>query len=266
MATASELNAGAPLPPPPPPSMAQTIWSDPTCLLLIFAGGSAEFTVHPNVDWLFFTGKLPSDPIGRFFSTIDYLRQMLIVTPEQREPLAKALRGLHGEIEQRRGSRIPDVAYRDVLSMDIYYSIVAAELSRGHALTDEQRDEVVAELVMFGDQMGIPNLPADYSELCSMRRERFADYGCSDYTGQLLTSYRQALGFVGYRSLLGFYPLLLEPELWSKLPLRKQLLAPILRHTLPPLCRTKLIDFVYRIGLPKRLRDVVVTWEASVDL
>ncbi|MFK7820496.1 MAG: oxygenase MpaB family protein, partial [Planctomycetaceae bacterium] len=176
------------------PSVAQKIWSDPTCLLLIFAGGSAEFAVHPNVDWLFFTGKLPSDPIGRFFSTIDYLRQMLIVTADQREPLAKSLRGLHKEIEDRRGDRIPDVAYRDVLSMDIYYSIAAADLVFKQPLSPVERDEVVAELVMFGSQMGIPDLPRDYTDLCEIRRNRFDDYGQSEFTGRLLTSYRTALG------------------------------------------------------------------------
>ena len=246
------------------PTVAQRIWSDPTCLLLIFAGGSAEFAVHPNVDWLFFTGKLPSDPIGRFFSTIDYLRKMLVVSAEEREPLARALRGLHTDIEDRRGSRIPDLAYRDVLSMDIYYSIAAADVS-GTPLSGAERNELVAELVMFGDQMGIPDLPADYATLCEMRQQRFADYGQSRFTAQLLSSYRRSLGFVGYRSLLATYPLLLEPELRRKLPIGRQPLAPILKLTLPPLCRTSLIHFVYQLGLPKRLREVVRTWRTSLD-
>jgi hypothetical protein len=257
MAQITESTAGSSI------TVAQRIWSDPTCLLLIFAGGSAEFAVHPNVDWLFFTGKLPGDPIGRFFSTIDYLRKMLVVSAEEREPLARALRGLHGDIEDRRGSHIPDLAYRDVLSMDIYYSIAAANVA-GTPLTNAERDEVVAELVMFGDQMGIPNLPADYSELCHMRQQRFADYGQSGYTARLLSSYRRSLGFVGYRSLLATYPLLLEPQLYSKLPIGWQPLTPILKLTLPPLCRTNLIHLAYQIGLPKRLRDVVRTWRISL--
>jgi len=250
---------------PTTPTVAQRIWSDPTCLLLIFAGGSAEFAVHPNVDWLFFTGKLPADPIGRFFSTIDYLRQMLIVSAEEREPLAKALRGLHGDIENRRGSRIPDVAYRDVLSMDIYYSIVGAELTFGGPLSDEDRDELVAELVIFGAQMGIPNLPGNYAELCEMRQQRFTTYAQSEFTDRLFQSYRRALGMFGYRSLIGFYPLLLEPELFAKLPMKRQWLSPIIKHTLPPLHSTQLINLAYRIGLPKRLSNAVRTWKSSVN-
>ena len=113
--------------------------------------------------------------------------------------------------------------------------------------------------------MGIPNLPANYAELCEMRQERFADYGQSEFTERLLASYRRSLGFVGYRSLLGTYPLLLEPELWAKLPLRSQLLAPVLRYTLPPLWKTKLINPIYRVGLPKRLRGLVRNWKDSVS-
>jgi hypothetical protein len=249
--------------PPEMPTLAQRIWSDPTCLLLIFAGGSAEFAVHPNVDWLFYTGKLPSDPIGRFFSTIEYLREMLIRPADQREELAKALRGLHTDIEHRRGGKIPDVAYRDVLSMDIYYSIQAANLVYPKPLDSKQCDEVVAEMVLFGDQMGIPDLPESYDELCAMRQQRFGQYQPSQWTDKLLDSYHQALGLFGYQSLLGFYPLLLEPELMAKLPLKRPILTPAIRLTFGPLYRTNLIDTVYRFGLPRRMRDVVRTWKSS---
>jgi hypothetical protein len=147
--------------------------------------------------------------------------------------------------------------------MDIYYSIAAANLVFKRPLTSDENDAVVAELVMFGNQMGIPNLPRNYSELCKMRQHRFADYGVSEFTNQLLTAYRTALGFVGYRSLLATYPVLLEPELWAKMPLRFQPLSPILKFSLPKLCRTGLIKFVYRVGLPTRLNDVVGTWQDS---
>ena len=37
-------------------------------ILFIFAGaGAAEFALNKAVDWLYFTGKLPTDPLGRLF-------------------------------------------------------------------------------------------------------------------------------------------------------------------------------------------------------
>lgn len=245
------------------PTVAQRIWSDPTCMLIIFAGGSAEFAVHPNVDWLFYTGKLPADPIGRFFSTIDFLRTMLLADPQQRAHLAQQLRSLHTEIEDRRGHAIPDAGYRDVLCMDIYYSIQSVPLVFGQPLSEIECDEVVMELVTFGQQMGIPDLPTNYAELCASRNRRFADYLRTDYTDQLLKSYHRALGTVGYHSLLGLYPLLLEPELFAKLSLGQPPLTPVLRRALYPLCRTNLIHYIYRISLPVRMRDVVASWASS---
>ncbi|MDQ3244245.1 MAG: DUF2236 domain-containing protein, partial [Gemmatimonadota bacterium] len=41
-------------------------------VLLVFAGSAAEFALNRAVDWLFFTGELPRDPIGRLFSTAAY--------------------------------------------------------------------------------------------------------------------------------------------------------------------------------------------------
>jgi hypothetical protein len=38
-------------------------------VLLVFAGSAAEFALNRAVDWLFFTGKVPSDPIGRLFGS-----------------------------------------------------------------------------------------------------------------------------------------------------------------------------------------------------
>jgi hypothetical protein len=53
------------------------IWGDGDMVLLIFAGSAAEFALNRAVDWLFFTGKLPRDPIGRLFSTATYAQQIV---------------------------------------------------------------------------------------------------------------------------------------------------------------------------------------------
>jgi hypothetical protein len=48
-------------------------------ILLIFAGSAAEFALNRAVDWLFFTGKIPNDPIGRLFSTVRYAQEIVFV-------------------------------------------------------------------------------------------------------------------------------------------------------------------------------------------
>ena len=46
-------------------------------VLLVFAGSAAEFALNREVHWLFFTGKLPGDPIGRLFATAGYAQQIV---------------------------------------------------------------------------------------------------------------------------------------------------------------------------------------------
>ena len=51
-------------------SVVRKIWGKSDTVLFIFAGAAAEFALNKAVDWLYFTGKLPADPLGRLFSTV----------------------------------------------------------------------------------------------------------------------------------------------------------------------------------------------------
>src|SRR5215510_13801551 len=84
-------------------SIIRAIWSNSDLVLLIFAGSAAEFALNRSVDWLFYTGQIPNDPVGRICA-------------------------IHHSMESSRGERIPEWAYRDVLYMLIDYSERAHEL------------------------------------------------------------------------------------------------------------------------------------------
>ncbi|RZJ49575.1 MAG: DUF2236 domain-containing protein, partial [Flavobacterium sp.] len=63
-------------------SIVRKIWSNPDVVLFIFAGAAAQFSVNKAVDWLYFTGKLPNDPLGRLFSTVAYAQKIVFSTTE----------------------------------------------------------------------------------------------------------------------------------------------------------------------------------------
>jgi hypothetical protein len=63
-------------------SIVRTIWGNPDLVLLIFAGSAAEFALNRAVDWLFFTGEIPRDPIGRLFSTVRYAQEIVFGNEE----------------------------------------------------------------------------------------------------------------------------------------------------------------------------------------
>src|SRR6187549_789827 len=104
-------------------SIVRKIWGKSDTVLFIFAGAAAEFALNKAVDWLYFTGKLPADPIGRLFSTVTYARRIVFSEKEEAHRAIQKITSIHKGVEQSRGMSIPDWAYRDVLFMLIHYSI-----------------------------------------------------------------------------------------------------------------------------------------------
>src|ERR1700704_3106465 len=96
-------------------SVVRKRWGKGDTVLFVFAGASAEFALNKAVDWLYFTGRLPADPLGRLFSTVMYARQIVFSKTEDALKAIDKIAAIHTTVENNRGSRIPDWAYRDVL-------------------------------------------------------------------------------------------------------------------------------------------------------
>src|ERR1700756_3747925 len=96
-------------------SIVRQIWGRPDTVLFIFAGAAAEFSLNKAVDWLYYTGKLPADPLGRLFSTVAYSRQIIFSEREAALRAIDKITAIHQSVEASRDAQIPDWAYRDVL-------------------------------------------------------------------------------------------------------------------------------------------------------
>jgi hypothetical protein len=150
-------------------SVVRKIWGKSDTVLFIFAGASAEFAVNKAVDWLYFTGKLPSDPIGRLFSTVKYAKKIVFASMEEANTAIESLRQIHNAVERNRGFSIPDWAYRDVLFMLIHYSIASYELLE-KKLTIEEKEEVYNVFYRVGAGMGLKELPLNYIDWLPVRK------------------------------------------------------------------------------------------------
>src|ERR1041384_7996090 len=104
-------------------SIVRQIWGKSDTILFIFAGASAEFALNKAVDWLYFTGRLPADPLGRLFSTVSYSRAIIFSEKHVALRAIDAMTAIHAGVEGKRAISIPDWAYRDVLFMLVDYSI-----------------------------------------------------------------------------------------------------------------------------------------------
>ena len=86
-------------------SIVRAIWGNSDTILLIFAGASAEFALNKAVDWLYFTGKLPKDPLGRLFSTVAYAKAIVFSEKEMAYKAIKNINHIHASVEQKTRSK-----------------------------------------------------------------------------------------------------------------------------------------------------------------
>ncbi|WP_295336112.1 oxygenase MpaB family protein [Flavobacterium sp.] len=183
-------------------SVVRKIWGKSDTILFIFAGAAGEFALNKAVDWLYYTGKLPSDPLGRLFSTVQYARKIVFAPEGQAYKAIESMRKIHTAVEESRGASIPDWAYRDVLFMLVHYSIAAHELLE-QKLSDTEKAAVYNVFYRVGIGMGIKDLPANYNDWLPIREAHLqADLQKSNYTTDLFRQYKKHLGVLRYKVLL----------------------------------------------------------------
>ncbi len=203
-------------------SVVRRIWGKSDTILFIFAGAAAEFALNKAVDWLYFTGRLPADPIGRLFSTVRYARAIVFSSTEDAHKAIDRINAIHAGVERGRGDRIPDWAYRDVLFMLIHYSIAAFELLE-RKLTDEEKEEVYDVFYRLGLRMALRELPPDYvSWLPARERHMQEDLIKSKYTVDLFLQYRKHLGSPRYKILWEAQKLVVPGKVRSLLGMGKR--------------------------------------------
>lgn len=179
-------------------SIVRKIWSNADTILFIFGGAAAEFSLNKAVDWLYFTGKLPTDPLGRLFSTVVYAQKIIFSDEQTALTAIDKITAIHRSVEQSRGMKIPDWAYRDVLFMLIHYSISAFELLE-RKLTYAEKEEIFDVFNRLGEQMGLKDLPHNHTDWLVVREQHLQEnLLISTFTDDLYKQYRKHLGLFRY--------------------------------------------------------------------
>lgn len=209
-------------------SIVREIWGKSDTILLIFAGASAEFALNKAVDWLYFTGKLPKDPLGRLFSTVTYARRIVFAEKQAAFQAIDTINSIHASVEANRGKRIPEWAYKDVLFMLIDYSIRSYEVLE-RPLRRNEKQEVLNVFYEVGTRMHLKKLPKTYQEFETMRQAHLDEnLKNGEFTKDLYKQYRAHLGLVRYRLLIESQILLVPATVNHFLNFRKtSLLTPL---------------------------------------
>jgi uncharacterized protein (DUF2236 family) len=238
-------------------SIVRRIWGDGDMVLFVFAGSAAEFALNRAVDWLFFTGRLPADPIGRLFDTAGYAQHIVFADEVTASATLERIRAVHHAVERQRGQSIPDWAHRDVLYMLIDYSERSHELL-ARPLTEAERHELYDVFYRVGTGLGIPGLPLTYAEWRTdrdihMRR----DLVNSEGTATLYARYRQQLGFWRYGLLLRLQSILAPEHVRGLMGLRSAQLLRRLVRLYPILVRAGLRPVIQWLLMPAQYLPAV---------
>ncbi|HEX6372480.1 MAG TPA: oxygenase MpaB family protein [Longimicrobium sp.] len=226
------------------------IWGDGDMVLLVFGGSAAEFALNRAVDWLFFTGKLPADPIGRLFSTAGYAQGIVFADEATAARTLARIRAVHQAVERERGQPIPDWAHRDVLYMLIDYSERAHE-TFARPLTPDEQDELYDVFYRVGTGLGIPDLPRTYAEWTADRELHLRrDLVHGEGAKALYATYRKHLGPWRYHFLLRLQSILTPEHVRGLLGLKPAAwLRPLIRFY-PILVRAGLRSIIQRLLMP----------------
>jgi hypothetical protein len=246
-------------------SIVRRIWGKGDTVLFVFAGASAEFALNKAVDWLYFTGRLPADPLGRLFSTVMYARLIIFSEKEAAEKAIDKITSIHTAVENNRGAKIPDWAYRDVLFMLIHYSLASFELLE-RKLTVAEKEDLFDVFSRVGLRMGLKGLPANFNDWLKMRDEHLHhDLEKSHYTIDLYKQYRKHLGAVRYKLLKESQKLVVPQHAKQLLKLGKlSWLSPIL--AVYKLSRKIRMDwFLKSIVLPAQYKKQIKELDIAPD-
>ena len=199
-------------------------------MLLVFAGCAAEFALNRAVDWLFFTGKLPSDPVGRLFATASYVRHIVFADDLTATRTLDRIRAVHEAVERQRGQSIPEWAHRDVLYMLIGHSERAHELL-DRPLSGAEQSDLYDVFYRVGSGLRIPELPQTYMQWRTDRESHLRrDLLHSAGTEELYAQYRKHLGAWRYWLLLQVQAMLVPEHVRHLLRLKSaDWLRPALR-------------------------------------
>ncbi len=201
-------------------SIVRRIWGAADTILFIFGGAAAEFALNKAVDWLYFTGRLPADPIGRLFSTVTYARHIVFSSRDKAHAIIDNMRSIHTTLEKNRGYQIPDWAYRDVLFMLIHYSISSYEVLY-RKMSTEEKEQVFDVFNRVGVRMGVKNLPGSYTDwLLVYQQHLVQDLEVTGYTDNLYAQYKKHLGTLRFQILKEAQILVVPPRVAKLLRFR----------------------------------------------
>lgn len=244
--------------------ISRRIWTSTENIVLIYVGSAAEFALNPEVDWLFYTMRLPNDPQKRFVETFKFNQKLILATPEELPKLAQIIRHIHEKLSEKRSAdehrhvEISNSGFKQVGNMLIEYGIRGFEYLQRRKMTDQELEDYYQDMRMMMQMMGIHELPEVYAKWREEHeRSVKEELAINKYTKQLYDAYRRDVGPWRYWLLRRFQAAFINPAVTAKLDLPNNWLVSFL-YKIYPFIPTQWDWQIIKLVLLKRATRVVL--------
>ncbi len=210
--------------------LTREIWGSLDNIMLVYVGSAADFALNPEIDWLFYTMRLPEQPQMRFIETFSYNKRVFNMPKDQVAHFLGQIRHIHTRLEQQRTEaagkehKMSNIAFKEVGDMLIAYGIRGYEYLHRCQLLPEDKEAYYQDMKKFMELMQIQDLPDTF---IAWEQERHFDIEnrlkVNEYTEKLYKAYKHDMGWFRYHILLSFQSWFIDPRIAKKLKLKKRL-------------------------------------------
>lgn len=202
------------------------IWSSLENVVLAYVGSAADFSLNPEIDWLFYTMRLPEQPQMRFVETFSYNQKIFFMPKDQVPEFMTRIREIHTKLEQKRTSEenhtkhISNQAFKEVSDMLIEYGIRGYEYLNRKELSMEDKELYYQDMRAFTALMDVTGMPNNFADWSKYREESISKrLQPNEYTEKLYDAYKKDLGWWKYQILIAFQSWFVDPRIREKLKL-----------------------------------------------
>lgn len=246
----------------------RAIWSNIENILLIYVGSAADFALNSEVDWLFFTNQLPSDPQRRFVETFRYQQKLFFADSTTLPRLLNGIRRIHTHVEETRTRsentprQMSNRAFVEVHDMLIEYGIRGYEYIHHRPLLAVEREAYFQDMEWLIRGMGVELTDATYADFQQRRAQSIQhDLQPNAYTAKLYAAYRNDIGPWRYWILRQFQAYFVHPRVAKKLGLGRAPLFALPYRLYPYLRQRWILRLLLRIFVKKHVRHILYSFE-----
>lgn len=204
------------------------IYSSIIADVLIYVGSAAEFALHPQNDWIVYTGKILENPQKRFIETQRASVKIFSLPESSAKKYCEYIRTVHTKVEEKRSKetekmmKIRNDSYILVGDMIIEYGIRGYEYINRTKLTEQEKSDYFNDIKTMQEWMGIEISDNSYEDFKARRENVIGNIlKVNENTDKFFNAYKKDLGRFRYWIFRNFMASFIDKRISEKLNLKR---------------------------------------------